>query len=107
VRGLLTAAPAAEFDPAQAYRLHPKVALRPEPFGAMAYHYGNRRLTFLRSNDLVALVETLADHPSVQDALDASGLDPRRHPAFRKALAQLAASDFLEPVPEPTHDAHR
>jgi putative mycofactocin binding protein MftB len=104
VRGLLNHSSdplASGFDPARAYRLHPKVALRPEPFGAMAYHYGNRRLTFLRSNDLVALVETLDAHPSVQAALDASELDPRRHPAFRKALAQLAASDFLEPVPEP------
>ncbi|MFM7094839.1 MAG: mycofactocin biosynthesis chaperone MftB, partial [Actinomycetota bacterium] len=23
--------------------LSPQVALRPEPFGALAYHYGNRR----------------------------------------------------------------
>ena len=101
MRGLLTAATSTGFDPARAYRLHLKVALRPEPFGAMAYHYGNRRLTFLRSFDLVAVVETLGEHPSAQAALDASGLDPRRHPAFRRALAQLAASDFLEPVPEP------
>ncbi len=28
--------------------LHPQVALRPEPFGALAYHYGNRRLIFLK-----------------------------------------------------------
>ncbi|MCY7299756.1 MAG: mycofactocin biosynthesis chaperone MftB, partial [Ilumatobacteraceae bacterium] len=30
-----------------ALALHPQVALRPEPFGALAYHYGNRRLVFL------------------------------------------------------------
>jgi putative mycofactocin binding protein MftB len=29
------------------YRLSPRVAPHPEPFGALAYHYGNRRLTFL------------------------------------------------------------
>ncbi|MGZ4705982.1 MAG: mycofactocin biosynthesis chaperone MftB, partial [Acidimicrobiales bacterium] len=33
------------FDPTKPYRLDPRVALRPEPFGALAYHYGNRRLT--------------------------------------------------------------
>ena len=38
------------------WQLHPQVALRPEPFGALAYHYGNRRLTFLRSPELVELV---------------------------------------------------
>jgi putative mycofactocin binding protein MftB len=96
VRGLLTA-PA--LDPNRRYRLHPRVALRPEPFGALAYHYGNRRLNFLRSPDLVTLVNDLGNHASVEDALGASTIDPRRHPAFRKALAELAASDFLEEVP--------
>lgn len=28
----------------RAYRLNPAVSLRPEPFGALAYHFGNRRL---------------------------------------------------------------
>ncbi|MEO1064487.1 MAG: mycofactocin biosynthesis chaperone MftB [Actinomycetota bacterium] len=86
------------FDPGSAYRLHERVAIRPEPFGAMAYHYGNRRLNFLRHPDLVALVETLGDHGSVDEALAASDIDERRWPSFRKALASLAASDFLEPV---------
>jgi putative mycofactocin binding protein MftB len=95
VRGLLTTG----FDPNRRYRLHPRVALRPEPFGALAYHYGNRRLNFLRSPDLVDLVNDLANHPTVDEALGASSIDPRRHPAFRKALADLAASDFLEEVP--------
>ena len=52
------------WEPDQRWRLHPKVALRPEPFGAMAYHYGNRRLNFLRHHDLVAVVEALDDHES-------------------------------------------
>jgi putative mycofactocin binding protein MftB len=94
-----TAAP--ELDLLRAYRLHRRVALRPEPFGALAYHYGNRRLNFLRSPDLVTLVENLAHHSSVQAALDDSGIDPSRHATFARALARLAASDFLEPVPEP------
>ena len=36
------------FDGDARWRLHPRVALRPEPFGALAYHYGNRRLIFLK-----------------------------------------------------------
>ena len=65
------AAPCAPWvDPGRPYSLHPQVALRPEPFGALAYHYGNRRLTFLRSPALVALVRSLAEHPSMAAALE-------------------------------------
>ena len=38
-------------------QLHPQVALRPEPFGALAYHYGNRRLLFLKHPDMVRVVQ--------------------------------------------------
>ncbi len=82
------------------WRLHPRVALRPEPFGALAYHYGNRRLNFLRSPDLVRLVEELELHPDPHEAFAAQGLDRRRWPAFQRALAALARSDFLEPAPD-------
>lgn len=83
------------FDADHCYRLHERVAVRPEPFGALAYHYGNRRLNFLRAPELVTLVESLDDHPSPRAAFDAAGIEPRRWPSFEKALASLAASDFL------------
>ncbi len=83
------------FDPDQAYRLHERVALRPEPFGALAYHYGNRRLNFLRAPELVSLLRSLGEHESVRVAFDSSGIDEQRWPSFEKALASLAASDFL------------
>ncbi len=86
------------FVAGERWRLHPRVALRPEPFGALAYHYDNRRLNFLRSPDLVRLVETLGDHPDPRQAFDAAGLDQQRWPSFERALAALATSDFLEPV---------
>jgi len=79
----------------RALAIHPQVALRPEPFGALAYHYGNRRLTFLRSPQLVDLVRTLGDHDCVDDALAASGIDPSRWPAHRRALASLLDSEVL------------
>jgi putative mycofactocin binding protein MftB len=74
------------------------VALRAEPFGALAYHYGNRRLHFLRSPELVDVVRRVGDHPDVVAALEACGIDRRRWPVFTRALAALAASDFLQPV---------
>jgi putative mycofactocin binding protein MftB len=75
--------------------LSPQVALRPEPFGALAYHYGNRRLTFLRSPELVALVRSLGEHPGTEEALAAAGIDAVRWPAFRTALASLVDSEVL------------
>ena len=90
--------PAASFDADRSYRLHEQVALRPEPFGALAYHYGNRRLNFLRAKELVALVESLDGEMSLREAFDAVGIDPKRWPNFEKALASLARSDFLVTV---------
>ncbi len=79
----------------QAYELDPKVSLRPEPFGALAYHFGNRRLSFLRSHDMVAVVNALAAHPTVADALAAAGIDQRRWPSFEKALVALESSEMI------------
>ena len=81
--------------PAGPLALSPQVALRPEPFGALAYHYGNRRLSFLRSPELVALVRSLAEHPDADEALAASGIAAARWPSFRSALASLVASEVL------------
>src|SRR5580698_6577620 len=83
------------FEPGRGYRLNPQVALRPEPFGALAYHYGNRRLTFLRDPLLVDLVRDLQHHESVDAALSASPIQPDRWPAFRRALASLQTSEVI------------
>jgi putative mycofactocin binding protein MftB len=82
-------------DPSRPYRLHPQVALRPEPFGALAYHYGNRRLSFVRSAEVVDLLESLDQFDSLDGALAASPIDPARYPAVLRALGQLHASEML------------
>ena len=51
----------------QAWQLHPQVALRDESFGALAYHYGNRRLVFLKSRLLVELVSSLDEYDTAAD----------------------------------------
>ena len=75
--------------------LHPQVALRPEPFGALAYHYGNRRLVFLKHADMVNVARTLADHPSLAAALEAADIDPRRWPSFAAAFSSLLQSEVV------------
>jgi putative mycofactocin binding protein MftB len=83
------------FDAGRGYALHPDLALRSERFGALAYHYGNRRLTFLKSPQLAAIVRDLGGHPSVQAALDAHGVAPAQRPAMLNALARLEASEVI------------
>ena len=75
--------------------LHPQVALRPEPFGALAYHYGNRKLVFLRHPDIVRVVKSLDEHDTLSDALRACDIDEARWPSFERALTSLTASEML------------
>ena len=82
------------FDGSTRYRLDPKVALRPEPFGALAYHYGSRRLTFLRSPLLADVVRRLDEFASADAALD-SCVPSGSRGTYRKALESLADSEFI------------
>ena len=82
---------------AQPWALSPSVALRPESFGALAYHFGNRKLTFLKRHELVAVVRALGEHPDVRSALVASGLPEAQHDAYAAALAGLARADMIRP----------
>jgi putative mycofactocin binding protein MftB len=84
------------FDPSLPWRRARSVALRPEPFGALVYHFGNRKLSFLKSKTLVTVVETLADHPSAEATLVACGVPEAQRPAYVKALADLARSQMIE-----------
>ena len=93
----MTVASAPGLDEALGRRLelHPQVALRPEPFGALAYHYGNRRLIFLRHKDMVRVVEALCSHDSLAAALTACEISPSRWPSFVKALQSLETSEVI------------
>jgi len=81
----------------EAWTLSPSVALRPEPFGALAYHFGNRKLTFLKRPELVAVVRALGAQPDVRRALQAAGIPASQHPAYAEALAALARTDMIRP----------
>lgn len=77
------------------YRLSANVSLRPERFGALAYSFDTRKLSFLKHPDLVRVVESLDDHDSVRDTFVAIGLDERRWPSFLAALATLETSEMI------------
>ena len=75
--------------------LDPQVALRPEPFGALAYHYRTRRLVFMKHPDVVAVAQQLAAHQSLSATLAACGIIESRWPSFAKAFASLNESEIV------------
>ncbi|HVT22676.1 MAG TPA: mycofactocin biosynthesis chaperone MftB [Mycobacteriales bacterium] len=83
------------FDLDRAWELHPSVAVRPERFGALLYHFGTRRLSFLKTPALLDAVTKLATEPSARAALTAAGVSAPETAAYEKALAGLAASDMI------------
>jgi putative mycofactocin binding protein MftB len=84
---------AARFDASASWRLHPQVAVRPEPFGALLYHFGTRKLSFLKNRTVVELVQSLPQFPSAAAALHAAGVTDAA--PYAKALAALARSHML------------
>lgn len=79
----------------EGWGLSPAVALRPEPFGAMAYHFGNRKLTFLKKPELVRVIRTLEDTATVRDALVQADVPEAHWPTYLDALHTLAATDMI------------
>ena len=86
---------AAGFDLDRPWQLHPQVSVRPERFGALLYHFGTRRLSFLKSPELLTVVKTLGDAPTAREACRRAGLTPAELPAYATALQTLASSQMI------------
>ena len=89
------ASPALVFDLDRAWRLHPQVSVRPERFGALLYHFGTRRLSFLKSPMLLEVVQSLAAQPSARSACERAGVAGDQLPAYASGLATLASSSMI------------
>ncbi|WP_299052631.1 mycofactocin biosynthesis chaperone MftB [uncultured Nocardioides sp.] len=89
-----TAAPLV--SPEGTWGLSGSVALRPEPFGALAYDFHTRQLSFLKTPTLVTVVRGLADAPSVTEALAAAGVAERERMAYLGALETLARTGIIK-----------
>jgi putative mycofactocin binding protein MftB len=83
------------FDLDGAWALHPQVAVRPEPFGALLYHFGTRRLSFLKDRTLCVIVESLAAHPSARSACASAGVRGAPPASVAAALATLADTGMI------------
>ena len=83
------------FDLDLAWRLHPQVSVRPERFGALLYHFGTRKLSFLKSPKLLAVVGSLEPSRTAREACAAAGVTAAELPSYASALATLAASSMI------------
>lgn len=81
------------FDLDARWQLHPQVALRPEPFGALLYHFGTRKLSFLKNLVVVEVVTAIGEHPTARAALRAAGVQDVG--IYAKALDTLVNSNML------------
>ncbi|HEX3787376.1 MAG TPA: mycofactocin biosynthesis chaperone MftB [Pseudonocardiaceae bacterium] len=85
------------FDLDLGWRLHPQVSIRPERFGALLYHFGTRRLSFLKHPTLLTVVRSLDSQPTARSACLAAGVSVEQLPTYEKALATLAESTMISP----------
>ena len=80
----------------RSWELSPRVAVRPEPFGALLYDYGTRRLTFLKDRRLLDVVTGLTASATAREACETAGVTTDELPAFGRALEQLASRGMLQ-----------
>jgi len=85
----------AGFDLDRPWQLHAQVSVRPERFGALLYHFGTRRLSFLKSPALLAVVSSLADQPTARAACRSAGVTEAELPSYAAALGTLASSQMI------------
>lgn len=85
----------AEIDLDRTWDLHPQVSVRPEPFGALLYHFGTRKLSFLKDRRLLAVVQALKDAPTARAACTAAGVPAADLPRYGAALAALVRSSMI------------
>ena len=87
------------FDLDARWCLHPQVAIRPEPFGALLYHFGTRKLSFLKNLTVLDVVRALPEYATAREALCAAGIDDGGDGndvgPYSKALGTLADSLVL------------
>jgi putative mycofactocin binding protein MftB len=79
----------------RAWDLHPQVSVRPEPFGALLYHFGTRKLSFLKDRRLLDVERNLEDAPTARDACTRAEVPASDLPRYGAALGALARSAML------------
>jgi putative mycofactocin binding protein MftB len=77
------------------WQVHEQVSVRPERFGALLYHFGTRRLSFLKDPKLLMVLRSLDRHADARAACLSAGVTEAELPSYRAALATLADSQMI------------
>ena len=80
----------------RAWDVNPRVSVRPEPFGALLYHFGTRRLSFLKDRRLLDVVRALPDSADAREACARAGIGAADLPSYARALSTLVSTDMLQ-----------
>ncbi|MER3390343.1 MAG: mycofactocin biosynthesis chaperone MftB [Microcella sp.] len=75
--------------------IHPRVSVRPEPFGALLYHFGTRQLSFLKDRRLLDAVRACDGRRTVGEALAEAAVHATQVERYRGAIATLVESSML------------
>jgi putative mycofactocin binding protein MftB len=75
--------------------LSPSLALRPEPFGALAYHFGTRRLTFLKRPELLEVMRGLDGDRQLSEVLVACQIPSAQWPVYAQTIERLIDSGMV------------
>jgi putative mycofactocin binding protein MftB len=84
-----------DLDLDRPWDLHPQVSVRPEPFGALLYHFGTRRLSFLKDRTLLRVVQGLGKARTAREACASAGVDPTALARYQRALGALVRSHVV------------
>lgn len=79
--------------------LAPQVSVRPERFGALLYHFGTRRLSFLKDPRLLRVVQGLPDAATARAACTDAGVEASSLRSFELALDRLLQTGMIQERP--------
>ncbi len=80
----------------RAWDVNPRVSIRPERFGALLYHFGTRRLSFIKDRRLLEVVTHLSNCANAREACVAARLPAEELTTYADALTRLVDSDMLK-----------
>lgn len=75
--------------------VHPRVSIRPEPFGALLYHFSTRQLSFLKDRALLEVVRSCDGRRTVGEALTEAGIAAEQAGRYLRAVETLVGSRML------------
>jgi mycofactocin biosynthesis protein MftB len=80
----------------RAWDVNPRVSIRPERFGALLYHFGTRRLSFIKDRRLLEVVTHLPTCANAREACVAARLAEDELTTYAVALTRLVDTDMLK-----------